>query len=94
MSLALIPVGIFAFYGPYWCLPTSTLRGTAAAAGIAFVNSIGNLGGFAGPYVLGVLKDATGTITGAFLLLFVVALSGAALCLLLPTHQPLPSDQR
>jgi MFS transporter, ACS family, tartrate transporter len=82
-SLALVPIGVYAFYGPFWCLPPSLLRGTAAAAGIAFVNSIGNLGGFAGPYVLGVLRDATGGITGSFLVLSAVATAGAVLCLAL-----------
>ena len=84
LSLALVPVGIYAFLGPFWCMPTALLRGTAAAAGIALVNSIGNLGGFAGPYVLGALKDATGGTTGAFLVLAGVALGGAVLCLILP----------
>ena len=40
--------------------PTSFLRGTAAAGGIALVNSIGNVGGFAGPYLMGWMREATG----------------------------------
>ena len=86
VSLALVPVGIYAFLSPFWCLPTTLLRGTAAAAGIALVNSLGNLGGFAGPYLLGALKDATGGTTGAFLVLAAVALAGGALCLSLRRH--------
>jgi ACS family tartrate transporter-like MFS transporter len=82
-ALALIPMGAYGFLAPFWCVPSTLLRGTAAAAGIAFVNSIGNTGGFAGPYLLGALKDATGGTTGAFLCLAVVALAGAALCLAL-----------
>ena len=46
-------------------LPPKFLRGTAAAAGIAFINSIGNLGGFAGPYVLGAGRDGTGAFSAA-----------------------------
>ena len=46
-------VCVNAMIGPYWAMPTSILSGAAAAPGIAFVNSIGNLGGFFGPWVIG-----------------------------------------
>ncbi len=47
--------------GPtFWTLPTAMLSGTAAAGGIALINALGNLGGFFGPYVFGLIKDATG----------------------------------
>ena len=62
-----MPVGVYGFLAPFWCLPSAILRGAAAAAGIAFVNSFGNLGGLVGPYALGALKDATGSTTGALL---------------------------
>jgi energy-converting hydrogenase Eha subunit C len=54
VSLALVPAGIYGFLAPIWCLPSAILRGVAAAAGIAFVNSFGNLGGLVGPYTIGV----------------------------------------
>jgi len=82
-GLALVPIGIYGFLAPFWCLPTALLRGTAAAAGIAFVNSIGNTGGFVGPYVLGVLKDKTESTTGSFVMLALMALTAAVLCLVL-----------
>ena len=44
----------------FWSLPTAMLSGTAAAGGIALINALGNLGGFFGPYVFGLIKDATG----------------------------------
>ena len=47
---------------PSWTLPTGFLTGSAAAGGIALINSIGNLGGFVGPYAIGWIKDATGEI--------------------------------
>jgi MFS family permease len=47
----------------FWTLPTGFLTGSAAAGGIALINSIGNLGGFAGPYAIGWIKDATGDVT-------------------------------
>jgi ACS family tartrate transporter-like MFS transporter len=80
-GLALVPIGVDGFFAPFWCTQTMLMRGTAAAAGIALVNSIGNTGGFVGPYVLGVLKDTTGSTTGAFLGLAALALVASALCL-------------
>ena len=47
-------------YGPFWAMPTGMLPGAMAATGIAFINSIGNLGGFAGPYAIGLLKTSSG----------------------------------
>ena len=57
--LSLAAVGVFACAPLFWSLPTSFLRGSAAAAGIAAVNSIGNLAGFVSPYFIGFLKDFT-----------------------------------
>ena len=82
-SLALVPAGVYGFLAPFWCLPSAILRGSAAAAGIAFVNSFGNLGGLVGPYALGALKDATGSTTGALLGLATMALAAGVLCLVL-----------
>jgi MFS transporter, ACS family, tartrate transporter len=45
----------------FWPLPTAMLTGSAAAGGIALINSVGNLGGFLGPYAMGVIRDATGS---------------------------------
>ena len=59
-SLALAFAGIKSTIGPFWALTTSFLTGPAAAGGIALINSVGNLGGFAGPYVVGMTKDRTG----------------------------------
>jgi ACS family tartrate transporter-like MFS transporter len=60
VALTLAMVGILAAVGPFFSLPSSFLRGTAAAGGIALVNAIATVGGFAGPYVIGVLREATG----------------------------------
>ena len=50
--------------GPcFWSLPTAMLSGTAAAGGIALINALGNLGGFFGPYIFGLVRDATGNFT-------------------------------
>jgi len=53
----------------FWTLPTAFLSGAAAAGGIAVINSIGNLAGFAGPFAMGWIKDHTGSYTGGLLLL-------------------------
>jgi ACS family tartrate transporter-like MFS transporter len=60
MALTLAIVGVLAAEGPFWSLPSSFLRGTAAAGGIALVNAIQNLGAFVGPTVIGVVKEQTG----------------------------------
>jgi MFS transporter, ACS family, tartrate transporter len=90
-GLALVPVGVYSFYVPFWCLPTMLLRGTAAAAGIAFVGSIGHVGAFVGPYVVGLLTDTTGGTTVALLGLASLALTAAALCFVLRRQAALAS---
>jgi D-galactonate transporter len=61
--------GIFACLPVFWTLPTAFLSGAAAAAGIAVINSIGNLAGFAGPFAMGWIRDHTGSYSGGLLLL-------------------------
>jgi MFS family permease len=61
--------GIFACLPVFWTLPTAFLSGAACAAGVAVVNSIGNLAGFVGPFAMGWIKDHTGSYTGGLLLL-------------------------
>ncbi len=69
VALCVASFGIFAALPVIWTLPTAFLSGSAAAGGIAVVNAIGNLSGFAGPYAVGVIKDATGSYTGGMLVL-------------------------
>jgi len=56
-ALTLAAIGIFAALPTFWTLPSALLTGTAAAAGIALVNTVGNIGGFLGPYIVGFLKQ-------------------------------------
>ena len=67
ISLAL--AGIYAFKSPFWSLPGLFLSRSTAAVSIAAINSIGNLGGFAGPYAIGAIKDWTGSAYGGLLVL-------------------------
>ena len=65
--LSICAIGLFAIAPLFWTLPTAFLSGTAAAGGIALINSIGNLAGFAALYAMGYLKDATGGFTAGVL---------------------------
>lgn len=84
LALVLAFVGLKATLGPFWALGTGFLSGTAAAGGIALINSVGNLGGFAGPYLVGVIKDHTGSNLAALLTLGGALLAMALLALTLP----------
>jgi ACS family tartrate transporter-like MFS transporter len=70
-------IGVSAVPPMFWPLPASFLTGASAAAGIAAINSLGNLSGFAVPYAIGYLKDLSGTFTLGLLLLSGCSLLGA-----------------
>jgi ACS family tartrate transporter-like MFS transporter len=78
VALTAAAVGIYAAIPTSWTLPTAFLTGTAAAGGIALINSVGNLGGFAGPYLMGWLKERTGDY-GLGLLVLAIGLALAGL---------------
>jgi ACS family tartrate transporter-like MFS transporter len=63
-ALVLVNIGISCAKPPLWSMPTMFLSGAAAATGIATINSIGNLGGFAGPAMIGWIKESTGSYMG------------------------------
>ncbi len=81
LAVGLAVVCVNAMIGPFWAMPTSILSGAAAAPGIAFVNSIGNLGGFFGPYLIGRSKTATGDFRGGLLLAAGALIASGALAL-------------
>jgi ACS family tartrate transporter-like MFS transporter len=76
--LCFAQIGVSAVPAMFWPLPASFLTGASAAAGIAAINSLGNLSGFAGPFAMGYLKDLTGNFTIGLLLLAGCAIVGAA----------------
>lgn len=86
-GLALAQVGMMAMLPTFWALATSFLSGTAAAGGIALINSVANLGGFAGPYGFGWLESVTGTFTSGMLLVAGLLAVGAVLTLCV-RHDP------
>ena len=63
-ALVVVNVGISAAKAPLWAMASKFMSGAGAAAGIAMINSIGNLGGFIGPYMIGWIKGKTGSYTG------------------------------
>ncbi len=82
VALTLAAIGTFCTFGVFWTLPTAWLTGTAAAGGIALINSIGNLAGFGGPYLIGWVKENTGSTENGLLVLAALPLIAAALVLL------------
>jgi nitrate/nitrite transporter NarK len=83
--LSLAAAGVLTCAPLFWSLPTAFLSGTAAAAGIAIVNSVGNLAGFASPYMIGYLKDLTqSTQAGMFVLAGVLVVGAIAVWLTPP----------
>ena len=93
IGLTLITVGNGCWVVTFWSLPTALLAGTAAAAGIAWINSVGNLGGQFGPDIIGRVRDANGgSDTAAFMVLAVFALAGALLLLVLPAANRANTD--
>ena len=81
IALCFVTSGVLSFFATFWSLPTAFLRQTAAAAGIAWINAVGNLGGHFGPDLVGRIRSATGSANSAFLFLAALAVVGAVLTL-------------
>ena len=64
VGMSIAAMGFYGSKGPFWAMPPMFLTGTAAAGAIAWINSIGNLGGFFGPWYVGLMKDLTGSYAG------------------------------
>jgi len=69
LALALVAIGVCSTLAPFWAIPPTFLAGAAAAGGIALINAVGNLGGFAGPYAVGWALQATGSYSGGMAIL-------------------------
>jgi MFS transporter, ACS family, tartrate transporter len=81
IALIVAAIGTFCTFAVFWTLPTAWLSGTAAAGGIALINSIGNLAGFGGPYLIGWVTNATGSTATGLLVLAVLPLLAGCLVL-------------
>jgi len=82
--LSCVAIGVYGFFGPFWALPSGFLTGFSAAAGLALINSTGNLAGFVGPYAIGVISKTTGSLYAGLALAGVFMFAAAILVLLLP----------
>jgi ACS family tartrate transporter-like MFS transporter len=83
-ALSVAAMGIWGALGPFWALPTAFLTGRAAAGGVALVNSVGNIGGFVGPTLVGYVRDTTGGFAAGLWALAAGLVIGAAIAARLP----------
>ncbi|MBV8627921.1 MAG: MFS transporter [Paraburkholderia sp.] len=93
LALVLANIGISAAKAPLWAMPSMFLSGAGAAAGIAMINSVGNLGGFVGPFAIGWLKNVTGSYSAGLYVVGATLAISAAVTLMLgrqakQTHAP------
>jgi MFS transporter, ACS family, tartrate transporter len=79
IALCVAAIGIWSMFGVFWAVPADFLSGVAAAGGFALINSIGTLGGFAGPFLVGFVRDRTGTFSASLLVLSAFMLVAALL---------------
>jgi MFS transporter, ACS family, tartrate transporter len=84
-ALCVAAFGAWSTLPVFWAMPTAFLSGAAAAAGVAYINSIANIAGFVGPFIMGWIKDATGSFDGGLLVIGCVCL-GSAIAILSVTH--------
>jgi MFS transporter, ACS family, tartrate transporter len=85
--LSCTAIGIWSALGPSWALPMSMLTGPAAAAGLALINSIGNVGGFVGPSLVGIAREATNSFAAGLFVIAAALLGAAAVALTLPDRR-------
>src|SRR5262249_7990230 len=92
VGMCFATVGFYGSKGPFWSLPNTFLSGTAAAAGLAFINSVGNIGGWFGPTIVGWIADTTGGFQGGlYALAGFVAVAALVTVLGVPgRRQPVP----
>jgi ACS family tartrate transporter-like MFS transporter len=90
VAIGVAAAGIWGTFGPFWAIVSRCFTGTAAAGGIALINSVGNLGGFAGPYIVGMVKQASHSFAGGMLVMAASVLAAGILALMLPasTYDP------
>jgi ACS family tartrate transporter-like MFS transporter len=82
VGMSIAAMGFYGSKGPFWSMPPMFLTGAAAAVGIAWINSLGNLGGFFGPWYVGVMKDMTGGYAGGLYGLALLGLISSVVCAL------------
>lgn len=94
VGMSIAAMGFYGSKGPFFAMPPMFLSGAGLAAGIAWINSLGNLGGFFGPWYVGVMKDLTGSYAGGLYGLALLGLIAALVCALflhIPNRLPAPA---
>jgi MFS transporter, ACS family, tartrate transporter len=95
VGLSIATFGFYGSKGPFWSMPPMFMTGTAAAASIAWINSLGNLGGFFGPWYVGVVRDWTGSYAGGLYgLAFLCVISAVVCALFLDIPNPAAGSAR
>jgi ACS family tartrate transporter-like MFS transporter len=84
LSISIAAAGVSSTAGPFWTFPVEFLGGTAAAGGIALINSMGNLAGFVGPALVGLIREETGSFAGGLLAMAVAVMIAGAMALVIP----------
>lgn len=95
IALTVTLMGVYALKGPFWAITTEALPLSISAASIAAINSIGNLAGFVGPFLIGYIKDQTGSFVLGLLPLIAFAFVAGTTVLLMgraPLAQPAPAE--
>ena len=90
--LSFLAIGVYGFFGPFWALPSGFLTGFSAAAGLALINSAGNLAGFVGPYAIGAISTRTGTLYAGLAFSGIFMFAAALLVMLLPKSADHPKS--
>jgi sugar phosphate permease len=80
-AMSLVAIGLWSTMGPFWALTTRMIGGAAAAGGVAMITMVGAIGGFLGPYLTGLLRDATHSFSGGLYLIGALAAVAAMLSL-------------
>ena len=93
VGMSIAAIGFYGSKGPFWSMPSMMLTGMAAASGIAWINAIGNLGGFFGPSIVGWVKDYTGSFAGGLYALAAFSLVSAVVTAIW-LHIPNPAPPR
>ncbi len=93
VALTIATASIASSYSTFWALPTTILSGTAASAGIAWINSVGNLAGYLSPYLVGKIRDTTHSMVAALLMLSFCCLVSGVLVLIVFRPARKPADR-
>ena len=93
-ALVLSVTGVLSAFAPFWQMPTMLLAGTAAAGGIALINSLGNLSGWAAPFVVGWLQDITGKTSAGLAVVAALEVLAAVMIWAFVPHRPAGASEK